>query len=142
MKKKVISIVLVTLMLMSTLVMLAGCGDEEKSKSSSSKSIAEELNEMMDKMEEEGTKNYHVSTVQDYLREHSSYRLIGGGNREIEEAPSTYKNQFTIVELSEQLINACSYVLIYDEDTSKFYTMPIGAQGYKPYFNEEKELSE
>ena len=142
MKKKILSIVLIMIMLVGTLFALTGCGSDDSSKSSSKSkaSIKNELNELMDELEKEGT-NFHVSTVQEYLEKNSEDRLLAGSNKEFTEAPSSPKNKYTYVQKSEQLINTNSnYVLIYNTKTEKYYSIPVGAVGYKPYFNEATEI--
>ncbi len=81
-----------------------------------------------------------MSTVQEYLQSNGDYRFIDGKNFEFTETPSNSNHKFTSVQKWEQLINTSMYVLIYNVKTDKYYTMPLGTIGYKPYFNESKEL--
>ena len=130
MKKKILALLLVVLLVGG----LTACGKSEESLN-----VGDELNKLMDSLESE-TDNFHVKTVQDYLEKNSDYRLIDGGNKEISEKPSDSKNKYTFVQQNEQLINTSNYVLIYNVKTDKYYSIPVGAVGYKPYFNEAVEL--
>ena len=131
MKKKIISILFIGILVVG----LTGCGKIE-----SGKNIGDNLNQLMDNLEKKAN-NFHVSTIQEYLEKNSDYRLLAGQNKEFTEKPSSTKNQYTIVQQREQLINTSStYVLIYNVKTDKYYSIPVGAVGYKPYFNEATEL--
>lgn len=139
MKKKILSVILVSIMLCSTLFILTGCGNDDSS-SESKISIKEDLNALMDELEKE-TDNFHVSTVQEYLEKNSDYRLLAGSNNSFTEKPDSPKDKYTYVQKKEQLINTNSnYVLIYNSKNEKYYSIPVGAIGYKPYFNEATEL--
>ena len=129
--KKVLMILLCGIM---TLGLITGCG------SNSTISVKDDLNNLMDKLEQEKD-NFHVSTIQEYLEKNSDYRLIDGQKDEFTVKPSDSKDQYTSVQKNEQLINTSSnYVLIYNTKTDKYYSIPVGAVGYKPYFNEATEL--
>ncbi len=131
--KKVLTLVLCSVLILS----LAGCGSKH---SSSSKKIDEELNILMDEIAEKKD-DFHVSTIQEYLEENSDYRLLDGNKNPFEEAPESPKDAYTFVEKNEQLINTNSnYVLIYDTKTKTYYSIPVGAVGYQPYFNEATKL--
>jgi hypothetical protein len=134
MKKKILSILLIGIIVIG----ITGCS----SNSSSTKSTVEdELNELMDKLEQESD-DFHVSTIQDYLENNSNYRLIAGAAEEFTEKPSSSNQQYTVVQKREQLINTNSdYVLIYNVETDKYYSIPLGAVGYKPYFNDAIEIN-
>lgn len=111
-----------------------GCGNN------SSTSVKDDLNSLMDKLEKEED-NFHVSTIQDYLEKNSDYRLIDGKKDEFTFKPDSSNDQYTSVQKNEQLLNTSSnYVLIYNTKTDKYYSIPVGAVGYKPYFNEATEL--
>ena len=129
--KKIFTLLLIGIIIIG----LTGCGKTE-----SGKNIGDNLNQLMDNLEKESD-NFHVSTIQEYLEKNSDYRLLAGQNNEFTEKPSSTKNQYTFVQKSEQLINTSStYVLIYNVKTDKYYSIPVGAVGYKPYFNEAVEL--
>jgi hypothetical protein len=131
MKNKILSILLMVVIIIG----ITGCGSNN-----SSSSIKDELNGLMDKLEQESD-NFHVSTIQDYLENNSDFRLIAGDDEEFTERPSSSNQQYTVVQKREQLINTNSYyVLIYNVKTDKYYSIPVGAIGYKPYFNEATEL--
>lgn len=130
MKKKILALLLAVLLVGG----LTACGKSEESLN-----VGDELNKLMDSLESE-TDNFHVKTVQDYLEKNSDYRLIDGDNKEFSEKPSDSKNKYTFVQQNEQLINTSNYVLIYNVKTDKYYSIPVGAVGYKPYFNEAVEL--
>ena len=133
MKKKILSILLIGILAIG----LSGCG---KAKRTSEANIGDDLNKLMDKLAEESD-NFHVNTIQDYLEDNSNYRLIDGNRTEFSEKPSNSNNKYTVIEQNEQLINTNSnYVLIYNVKTDKYYSIPVGAVGYKPYFNEATEL--
>lgn len=134
MKKKILSILLIGIIVIG----ITGCS----SNSSSTKStVKDELNELMDKLEQESD-DFHVSTIQDYLENNSNYRLIAGAAEEFTEKPSSSNQQYTVVQKREQLINTNSdYVLIYNVETDKYYSIPLGAVGYKPYFNDATEIN-
>ncbi len=132
MKKKIISVLFIGILVIG---LTTGCGKTE-----SGKNIGDSLNQLMDSLEKESD-NFHVSTIQEYLEKNSDYRLLDGQNNEFTEKPSSTKNQYTVVQQREQLINTSStYVLIYNVKTDKYYSIPVGAVGYKPYFNEATEL--
>lgn len=129
--KKVLMILLCGFMVLG---LTTGCG------SNSTISVKDDLNNLMDKLEQEED-NFHVSTIQEYLEKNSDYRLIDGQKNEFTVKPSDSENKYTSVQKSEQLINTSSnYVLIYNTKTDKYYSIPVGAVGYKPYFNEATEL--
>jgi hypothetical protein len=132
MKKKLLCFLLCGVVLIG----LTGCGGND----SSTTSIQDELNGLMDKLEQESD-DFHVSTIQDYLENNSDFRLIAGDDEEFTERPSSSIQQYTVVQEREQLINTNSdYVLIYNVKTDKYYSIPMGAVGLKPYFNEATEL--
>ena len=127
-------ILMVLLCGMAVLGLTTGCG------SKSSTSVKDDLNSLMDKMEKEED-NFHVSTIQKYLEKNSDYRLIDGKKDAFTSKPDSSKDKYTSVQKSEQLINTSSnYVLIYNTKSDKYYSIPVGAVGYKPYFNEATEL--
>ncbi len=129
--KKVLMILLCGI---TVLGLTTGCGNN------SSTSVKDDLNSLMDKLEKEED-NFHVSTIQEYLEKNSDYRLIDGKKDEFTSKPDTSKDQYTSVQKNEQLLNTSSnYVLIYNTKSDKYYSIPVGAVGYKPYFNEATEL--
>ena len=139
MKNKLLKIGIIALLIVM-LCVLTGCGDDEKSSKSKKASIDKELNELMDEIEEKED-DFHVATIQNYLEENSDYRLLDGGNKPFDEKPDSPKDEYSYVQKSEQLINTSSnYVLVYNTKTEKYYSMPVGAVGYKPYFNEPTEV--
>lgn len=129
--KKILMIILCGI---TVLGLTTGCGN------TSSTSVKDDLNNLMDKLEKEED-NFHVSTIQEYLEKNSDYRLIDGKKDEFTSKPDTSKDQYTSVQKNEQLLNTSSnYVLIYNTKSDKYYSIPVGAVGYKPYFNEATEL--
>lgn len=139
MKNNVLKIGIIALLIVM-LCILTGCGDDEKSSKSKKSSIDKELNKLMDEIEEKES-DFHVATIQKYLEENSNYRLLDGDKEEFDEKPDSPKDKYTSVQKSEQLINTSSnYVLIYNTKTEKYYSIPMGAVGYKPYFNKPTEV--
>ena len=91
-------------------------------------------------MEQEGL-GFTTTEVQDYLKEHSDYRLLGDSLDPYTTKPDSAKDTFQYLERSSLLIGLNgNYMLIYNEKQDKYYSVPIGAVGQKPYFNTETEL--